>query len=970
MTTPADTPKLDPCGCCETDLPQPTHDNRPGQPALSYCLGTHADWLRRMLARLSRQAIPDGLHQGTRPLAALTTRASDDPAIALLDTWATVADVLTFYQERIANEGFLRTATERRSVLELARAIGYELNPGVAASTYLAFTVQDVPGLPDIVTVPQGTKVQSIPAPGKQPQTFETSEDFQARAEWNELRPRLTWPQELALKGEKPYLLGLSTSFPAGTPDLLTIPTTEFGQVYPLDSSIAFDPSRGEILAVEVQQIYLEGTSTNLKAGDLLLMVGKNSAGTLKAVPLPIKRVEAEMELNRTRVDLAENPPSPIFAPFTLMFASVSLDVLPFNQNQVKSMIRGQAWRDRDLNAFMGVQGWKAHDLLKNLAAPPIAKLPPADEGVFAFRTKAGVFGHNAPRWDSLPLNQRYPSENENKPVPYPEPGWDDSNEPDITENSRGVSYRTNFNVDFFCERPLPEATTGSWLLLENAVKLEAYRITDVREASLADFSISAKVSGFSVTKADGTAIDLSDFKLRSTTIRAGSEGLILAQMPIEDPLAQGNTSLMLDGMVLGLQVGQPLVLSGEQNDAPGVIQNEALILTDIIHNDGYTTLYFKEGLKYSYVRKTVTLNANVARATHGQTVHEVLGSGDGAQVNQRFTLKKPPLTYVSAPTPSGAQSTLTVRVNGVQWAEAPSLYGLDARSQNYIVRIDNEGQASVIFGDGEQGTRLPTGLENIVATYRSGIGPDGEVEADSLTLLQTRPLGIRDVTNPVPASGAAAPETLDTARTNAPLTVLTMDRIVSLQDFEDFARSFAGIGKAQAVVLWNGENNLVHITVATASGKPIDSTSDLYTNLVKAIHSVRDPVQQVRVDSFQPLFFNLKAKVLIDPRHTAETVLADADSALQAAFAFEQRAFGQPVTAAEVVSVIQKVPSVVAVDLDKLYLVTDASGPAQTRPASILPAARAHWPRGGQLQLAQLLLINPIGITLEEIKP
>ena len=45
--------------------------------------------------------------------------------IALLDAWATVGDVLTFYQERIANEGYLRTATERRSVLELARLVGY-----------------------------------------------------------------------------------------------------------------------------------------------------------------------------------------------------------------------------------------------------------------------------------------------------------------------------------------------------------------------------------------------------------------------------------------------------------------------------------------------------------------------------------------------------------------------------------------------------------------------------------------------------------------------------------------------------------------------------------------------------------------------------------------------------------------------------------------------------------------------------
>ena len=56
--------------------------------------------------------------------------------------------MLTFYQERIANEGYLRTAAERRSVLELARAIGYELNPGVAAGTFLAFSVETAPGAP------------------------------------------------------------------------------------------------------------------------------------------------------------------------------------------------------------------------------------------------------------------------------------------------------------------------------------------------------------------------------------------------------------------------------------------------------------------------------------------------------------------------------------------------------------------------------------------------------------------------------------------------------------------------------------------------------------------------------------------------------------------------------------------------------------------------------------------------------
>ena len=60
------------------------------------------------------------------------TRADSDFTIALCDAVATTLDVLSFYQERIANENFLRTATERRSILELARLIGYELAPGVA----------------------------------------------------------------------------------------------------------------------------------------------------------------------------------------------------------------------------------------------------------------------------------------------------------------------------------------------------------------------------------------------------------------------------------------------------------------------------------------------------------------------------------------------------------------------------------------------------------------------------------------------------------------------------------------------------------------------------------------------------------------------------------------------------------------------------------------------------------------------
>ena len=52
-----------------------------------------------------------------------------------------MCDILTFYQERIANEAYLRTATERVSIGELAKLIGYKLRPGLAASVALAFTI-------------------------------------------------------------------------------------------------------------------------------------------------------------------------------------------------------------------------------------------------------------------------------------------------------------------------------------------------------------------------------------------------------------------------------------------------------------------------------------------------------------------------------------------------------------------------------------------------------------------------------------------------------------------------------------------------------------------------------------------------------------------------------------------------------------------------------------------------------------
>ena len=102
--------------------------------------------------------------------------------------------------------------------------------------------------------------------------------------------------------------------------------------------------------------------------------------------------------------------------------------------------------------------------------------------------------------------------------------------------------------------------------------------------------------------------------------------------------------------------------------------------------------------------------------------------------------------------------------------------------------------------------------------------------------------------------------------------------------------------------------------------------------------------------------------------------VLATVTDALQAAFAFDRRELGQSVTAAEIIQVIHGVPGVIATDLTSFYqFSTDPDATPPPTPADILPAERTRWedPRHPVNVLpAQLMIINPLGITVEEMTP
>ena len=175
--------------------------------------------------------------------------------------------------------------------------------------------------------------------------------------------------------------------------------------------------------------------------------------------------------------------------------------------------------------------------------------------------------------------------------------------------------------------------------------------------------------------------------------------------------------------------------------------------------------------------------------------------------------------------------------------------------------------------------------------------------------------LGVNEVTNPLPSSGAEDPEITDNARNNAPLTILTMDRIVSLKDYESYTNGFAGIEKAQANIVWDGEKRIIHLTIAGINGCSITKDSDIYINLVKSINSSRHSDQKVIIEPFSELKFNLSAKILVDDKYITENVFSEIRKCLTDEFSFNRRSFGQAVSSSEVIAAIQKVDGVIATD-------------------------------------------------------
>ncbi len=268
----------------------------------------------------------------------------------------------------------------------------------------------------------------------------------------------------------------------------------------------------------------------------------------------------------------------------------------------------------------------------------------------------------------------------------------------------------------------------------------------------------------------------------------------------------------------------------------------------------------------------------NLLQVTQGKTVPgEVLGNGDASVAAQEFVLSKSPLTYLLSPTSTSGQnyaSTLRIQVNGVYWTEVPSFYGQPPDANVFVTSEDQNQQTHVLFGDGINGARLPTGRNNVTASYRFGSGGTAPA-AGTLTVIATAQPGLTAIHNPVAAGGGAGPQPSSQIRQYAPLSVLAFGRAVSGDDYETIAALTPGVNRASAI--WGFDSNRQRGMVTVYVGDDQGAVAAAQT----ALAGDSDPNRPVTVLLARELDVQLQLTLEVDAIHDPDTVAAAAAQAL-----------------------------------------------------------------------------------------
>ncbi len=964
----------------------------------------------------------------------LHDRGLGDPTVALLDAWATVGDVIGFYLDRIADEGYAATAQEPGSVLALAATLGQQPRLGVGATVHCAYMLQ-ADADDKAVLLPAGLLTQSVPGPGEQPQTFETATELLTRPSWSVLPVKTNAPQTIPSSGpsaltqlvvsgtsdriatndvillslagadtpEAVRVAGVSVdqkertttvalqSPPASSADGAPVPPQTTVAALdaltpPLSVRPAAPPPSVNALNRRPDTVFADGSDAvprlvaSLRpevAPRLYPALGStqigtkaiSAAGVLRAKATPFGTQAPPRKLFDDRGQPAGTEELPIEDVHALEFeisipslvglidqygtdAPPRLERFYTALRQIRGEVTGRA-RDPVVDV-------RCESPLDNgertvaLAGPPPWQADLRALGMVNFdlagnQLRVTYTSEDESRLPGLSVTATFDAADESVQIVLPdgEYTWDPAIRSPIRvslgDRSLAISWPVTPGatapsaLSVRIETPLAIADPkrlaldkvydailpGSYVVVDNADASAgelAYpvvaQVVSTAQVSMSRYDITGRVTQLELdTPWIGRERLLS--AVRPLTVRAQPDTLALQPVPVTDDVA--GDRIELAGLVAGMAAGHLVLITGTRSDLPAastVSDGEVAMVaavtqgTTVDGEEPHTTLELAAKLAFGYVRSSVNLYGNVVAGHHGATVREALGGGIPSARRQSFVLANAPLLADGAT----GQSTLTVTVDGVRCDEVQRI-DADTPARSYVTGLDPRGHTTITFAG-----PLPAGNGNIVASYRAGDGSLGNLRAGQLTQLLSRPLGVTGVNNPLPAGGGTAADGAGEVRDRLTARLGSLGRIVTVDDYAEFARSWPGVAKASARTVHDSGQETVLVTVAAPQA--IALSAEVCSSIADAATASGELGLPVLVLPADLVTIVLVAQVARDPAHEWDAV-ADGDRAtLVASLGYPHRSLGQNLVLSEVVAAAHRTPGVVAFTVASVALV------------------------------------------------
>jgi predicted phage baseplate assembly protein len=326
-------------------------------------------------------------------------------------------------------------------------------------------------------------------------------------------------------------------------------------------------------------------------------------------------------------------------------------------------------------------------------------------------------------------------------------------------------------------------------------------------------------------------------------------------------------------------------------------------------------------------------------QAVHALVIDdETLGLSEGVPA-QRFQLQHAPL--VPSETPRIVE---VAGGNGwEEWTEVDTFAGSGPDDRHFMI---DPVSGEVRFGPAirleDGGVRYygdvpPKGAPIRIRQYRSGGGEKGNVSRHALCVMRSKVPFVSTVTNREPAAGGVDAEDVENAKERGPISLRTLGRAVTVEDYEMLARGAApGIARVHGVAADGEDADGVRVLVVPAVADDDDGTMPFArlappAELLGLVAAELDRRRTIgaRVIVEPPLYqgvtvvAQLRARPFADPARVREDATMSLYRYLHPIHGGIEGTgwpFGRPVHAGEVYAVLQSVMGVELVDAVQLY--------------------------------------------------